>query len=220
MRLNKFLAHSSGLSRRAADQAIEDGKVTVNGQPARIGMSIEEGDEVLLDGTRLHLTSYSYVLLNKPVGYLSSKKAQSAPTLYELLPEEYQKLKTVGRLDKDTSGVILLTDDGDYANELTHPKYQKEKRYKVRLNKFLTEKGMAIINNGVELEDGVSHLQIEMGDDGWYTILMREGKNRQIRRTFEAIDYEVTELHRTDFGPYSEVDLAGSMYAAVEKKEI
>lgn len=220
MRLNKFIAHASGMSRRAADTAIEEKRVTVNNSPARLGMSVEDGDHVTLDGKELALTTYQYVLLNKPVGYLSSRQAQSAPTLYELLPKQFQHLKTVGRLDKDTSGLILLTDDGDYANQLTHPKYQKEKRYRARLNKFLTERGMAAINKGVELDDGLSHLNVSMAGEGWYEIVMSEGKNRQIRRTFNAIDYEVVKLHRTHFGPYSEADLAGSMYAEVSKKEI
>ncbi|MDX1765600.1 MAG: pseudouridine synthase [Candidatus Saccharimonadales bacterium] len=219
MRLNKYLAHATGISRREADLVIEAGRVTINGRVAKLGVQVaKEHDLVEIDGHPVEEGVYRYLLLNKPDGYLSSRKAQSAPTLYDLLPEKYHSLKTVGRLDKDTSGIILLTDDGDFAHQLTHPKFQKEKKYLVRLDKYLTEKGMEKLSRGIGLEDGISRLQVSPAKDGQYLISMSEGRNRQIRRTFEAAGYQVTALHRIRFGPYSESDLSGSMYAEVNKR--
>jgi len=218
MRLNKFLAHNSGISRRAADEAIEQGQVTVNNQPARLGMNVEDTDLVTLNGQSIAQLHYTYILLDKPVGYFYQKGAQNAPTLYELLPGQYQNLKTVGRLDKNTSGLILLSDDGDWAFEMTHPKFSKSKRYIVRLDAQLTDKNLSALDKGIELEDGLSRLKIRPIEDNSYRIDMTEGRNRQIRRTFEAIGRKVFQLHRTDFGPYSESDLSGSMYAEVNKR--
>ena len=125
MRLNKFIAHATDMSRREADQLIANGRVLVDGQTAALGKDIDEATQLVsLDGKTLALpTSYTTIMLNKPIGYVCSRNAQAkdAKTVYELLPSQLRKLKTVGRLDKDSSGLILLTDDGDFAQKLTHP---------------------------------------------------------------------------------------------------
>ncbi len=141
--------------------------------------------------------------MNKPVGYVCSRRAQgTAPTLYDLLPEKYQKLKTVGRLDKDSSGLIILTNDGDFAFEMTHPKFHKEKIYEVSLNKPLEPLYQQMISDfGIMLEDGPSKFLI-IKDKSNYIVKISEGRNRQIRRTFAALGYRVTRLHRTQFGKY------------------
>ena len=129
MRLNKFLAERLGISRREADNLIENKRVQVDGRSAEVGMQVAENQDVIVDGRKIDYThNYTYLMLNKPRGYVSSRKKQGdTPTLYELLPEKWQSLKTVGRLDKDSSGLILLTDDGDFAFQMTHPKFLRLK---------------------------------------------------------------------------------------------
>jgi len=206
MRINKFLAQSSGLSRRKADSAIQAGRVTVNGQPPQPGQDIISTDTVLLDGKRLQLAAKSTIILHKPRGYVVSREGQGSKTIYELLPPEYRLLNPVGRLDKDSSGLLLLTNDGDLAQELTHPSHQKHKVYEITLDKPLEPLHRQMISDhGIQLEDGPSKLQLERlqeGDDTSWLVTMYEGRNRQIRRTFAALGYNVTALHRTIFGSY------------------
>jgi 23S rRNA pseudouridine2605 synthase len=146
-------------------------------------------------------------MLNKPAGYVVSRDGQGAQTIYDLLPAEYQPLNPVGRLDKYSSGLLLLTNDGQLAQELTHPSRQKVKVYEILLDKPLQPLHRQMISDhGLTLEDGVSKLQLERqveGDDIAWIVTMYEGRNRQIRRTFQSLGYRVTHLHRTHFGPYS-----------------
>lgn len=192
------------MSRRAADKAIRSGRVKINSIPAKLGDTAADGDLVILDGQELKPASTTItIMLNKPVGYVCSRRGQGSKTVYDLLPETYHKLKPIGRLDKDSSGLLLLTNDGELANELTHPKYQKEKVYRVKLNKTLLPEDKNKLLTGVELVDGVSKF-IKLADcsNRTYEVVMAEGRKRQIRRTFIALGYEVIELHRTGFGKY------------------
>lgn len=268
IRLNKFLAHHTGTSRREADEMIEQGRVQVANLPARLGQSIDPSTEVVtLDGTIVERKSeFTYLLLNKPIGYVCSRRQQGDhPTIYALLPEKYHALKPVGRLDHDSSGLILLTDDGDFAHRMTHPRFRKTKLYEVELDKPLQPLHQQMISDfGVMLEDGKSqflvtrreaaertegesqeargksqdnpqpatphhsdnaqhehqralggeaqqvdslHLPTE-GQAPLYErepllVTLTEGRNRQIRRTFAALGYTVTRLHRTRFGSYN-----------------
>lgn len=205
LRLNKFLAERLGLSRREADDAIVAGKVTIDGKLAALGARIDKTSKVCYNKKIVPFdTDFLYIAFNKPVGYVCSRRAQgNAPTLYELLPAEYQKLKTVGRLDKDSSGLILLTNDGDFAFQMTHPKFHKEKVYEVELNKPLEPLHQQMISDfGVMLDDGPSKFTVIRIDGSKYTVILSEGRNRQIRRTFAALGYRVTSLHRTQFGKY------------------
>ena len=138
--------------------------------------------------------------------------------MYDLLPAEYQQLKPVGRLDKDSSGLLLLTNDGQLAHELTHPSFQKEKQYVIRLDKELSEADFeTITKKGVPLVDGISKFGLDYVNDQNYEwkVTMAEGRNRQIRRTFEALGYHVTKLHRTQFGPYQLHDLQQGKYQVI-----
>ena len=222
-RLNKYLAFHLGVSRREADMYIEKGRVAVNGTPAAIGGRVLPTDTVTVDGKPLHTKEhFTYVLLNKPVGYVSSRKQQGEfPTLYDLLPEEFHALKPVGRLDRDSSGLLLLSDDGDFAYQMTHPKFHKTKQYEITLNAPLAPLHQQMISDyGVILEDGPSKLLLErQGDDRTtWIVQMHEGRNRQIRRTFAALGYEVTVLQRTRFGAYTLGSVAGGAYAITKKK--
>ena len=207
LRLNKQLALSLGISRREADEAIEQGRVKINDVVATLGARISVNDEIKYNEKVVPVAvDYEYLILNKPVGYVCSRRSQgSTPTIYELLPREYIHLKTVGRLDKDSSGLILLTNDGDFAHKMTHPSFAKRKIYEVALNAPLAPLHHQMIADfGVMLEDGKSQFSLEKLDEmgkSW-RITMSEGRNRQIRRTFTALGYTVNSLHRTQFGPY------------------
>lgn len=222
IRLNKFLAEKVGLSRREADNLIVDGKVLVNQQPAVLGARISETDEIICEGKNISTKKpeYIYLMLNKPVGYVSSRKAQGeVPTLYELLPEKYQKLKTVGRLDKNSSGLILLTNDGDFAFKHTHPKFYKLKTYLIELDQTLAPLHQQEISDfGIHLEDGLSKLFLTKLDEDRlkWQVEMGEGRNRQIRRTFAALGYKVVKLHRIEFGHYQLGDLKTGEFKLVE----
>ena len=204
IRLNKFLAERIGVSRREADDLIAAGKVKINSKTAQLGARLDKNDKVWYNGSIIPFqTEYLYIAMHKPVGYVCSRRAQGdAPTIYNLLPKEYRKLKTVGRLDKDSSGLILLTNDGDFAFQHTHPKFKKEKIYEVELNKPLEPLHQQMISDyGVMLDDGPSRFLV-IRDNNIYIVKLSEGRNRQIRRTFAALGYRVTKLHRTTFGIY------------------
>ena len=217
IRLNKYLAERLGVSRREADDLIAAGKITVDNQVAILGTKIDETSKVCYNKKVIPFqTEYVYLAFNKPVGYVCSRRAQgSAPTLYDLLPNKFHKLKTVGRLDKDSSGLTLLTNDGDFAFRLTHPKFHKEKIYEVKLDKPLEPLHQQMISDfGVILPDGVSKFTI-VRDTNHYVVTLKEGRNRQIRRTFAALGYQVTKLHRTQFGKYQLGTLKSGKYQVI-----
>ena len=211
-RLNKYVALSLGISRRQADALIEQGKVTINGTVAPLGARFSPDDDVRCSGHPVTAQQFVYLLLHKPTGYVCSRRRQGdTPTIYELLPTTYHQLKPVGRLDKDSSGLLLLTNDGDFAFRMTHPSFKKQKRYLVTLDTPLQPLHRQMISDfGVDLPDGRSQLALTRqndGDDTRWVVGMSEGRNRQIRRTFSALGYTVTKLHRTDFGNYSLGDI-------------
>lgn len=198
-----------GISRREADDAIAAGKVTVDAKKAELGarIDIDKNPNVCYNGRMVPLQAgYLYVALNKPRGVVCSKKSQDGgKTVYDLLPNKYRELKTVGRLDKDSSGLILLTNDGDFAFRMTHPKFVKTKIYEVKLERALEPLHQQMIADfGVQIGDGISKLGLERLDDTrkLWRVIMHEGRNRQIRRTFGALGYTVVELKRLSFGSY------------------
>jgi 23S rRNA pseudouridine2605 synthase len=218
-RLNKLLALRLGVSRREADDMIAAGNVMVDGQTAELGTRVISSANIIVNGKPLpETTQVRYVLFNKPVGYVCSRRAQGDnPTIYDLLPADMHILKPVGRLDKDSSGLLLLTNDGDFAHTMTHPSFKKVKIYTVGLDKPLEPLHQQMISDyGVEIGDGASKLSLERLNDARteWTVTMREGRNRQIRRTFAALGYEVTRLHRNSFGPYSQ-DLRPAEYIEI-----
>jgi len=218
MRINVFIAKATGLSRRAADQAILEGRVAANGRRAEAGQQVSSADTITLDGRPVSGSDRAMtIMLNKPAGYVVSRAGQGSRTIYDLLPAEYHRLKPVGRLDKDSSGLLLLTSDGQLANQLTHPRYNKTKLYEVELDKPLTVADKKAIEQGVELEDGPSALQLkalESNQKSWQ-VVMSEGRNRQIRRTFAARGYTVAGLYRTNFGGYNLGELPKGKYQEV-----
>lgn len=201
---------------------IAAGRVAIDGTAATLGARLTEQSIITIDGEPLTARpEYRYILFNKPVGYVCSRKAQGDnPTIYDLLPKDFAPLKPVGRLDKDSSGVLLLTNDGDFAHSMTHPSFRKIKLYEVTLDLPLEPLHQQMISDyGVEIGDGASKLSLERRNDERteWTVTMSEGRNRQIRRTFAALGYEVTTLHRQVFGPYELGTLASGEFETVSK---
>lgn len=208
MRLNKWIAAHSLFSRRKADELIAAGRVTVDGKTAGLGVQAEDTSIVEIDGkrigTKLNKDKPVVVLLHKPVGYVCSRNGQGAPTVYGLLPLKYHHLDIAGRLDKDSSGLVLLTNNGLLMQQLTHPSFLKEKVYIMHLDRALSQQHQEAIEKGVQLEDGKSALALQLlsADKKQWQVTMHEGRNRQIRRTLAKLDYDVLKLHRISVGSY------------------
>lgn len=240
VRLNKFLASRLGISRRAADAAIAAGQVTIDGRTAQIGarlelptsvnspespdfsqIPIDKLPKVCYNGSGIDwVYSRLYLAMNKPVGYVCSRRRQGQfPTVYELLPAKYHQLKAAGRLDRDSSGLLLFTNDGDFAQRMTHPRYAKTKIYEVELDRPLEPLHQQLIADfGIDLPDGRSQLGLAKLDAtrrAW-RVTMHEGRNRQIRRTFAAVGYTVVRLYRIQFGPYALGDLKSGAFQEIQ----
>lgn len=208
MRINKFLAEKGVASRRHADDMITAGRVLINGERATLGAQVEEGDLVLVDGTPIDTseTVQAYYIMNKPKGVICSvADDRGRKTVMDLLPDGAGRVFPIGRLDYDTEGLLLLTNDGDLSYRLTHPKSEIPKTYLVKVEGTLTEKDLNPLRSGVEL-DGVltkkckAHI-VETNKE--YTkvhITITEGRNRQVRRMFESIGRTVAFLKRISIG--------------------
>ena len=209
MRINKYIAERSDLSRRAADEAIIQNRVLVNGKLPTAGQQVQNSDVVKLDNCILSDKPKTItIMLNKPAGFVCSRDGQGSKTIYELLPPEFLALNPIGRLDKDTSGLILLTNDGDLHNKLAHPKYDKQKTYVIALHKKLSDADLhKIVNIGIDIgDDRLSSFSVKKVYNkkhlSAYEVILSEGRNRQIRRTFKELGYFVNHLHRTQFDNY------------------
>jgi 23S rRNA pseudouridine2605 synthase len=209
MRINKYIAERSDLSRRGADEAVVQNRVKVNGLLPINGQRVQETDIVELDGKPLSEKPKTItIMLHKPVDYICSKDGQGSKTIYELLPPELLGLNPVGRLDKDTSGLLLMTNDGDLLNTMAHPSFNKEKTYNIALHKaLLDEDRHKITDVGVDIGDKrLSKFSVKKIASkkhmSAYEVRLTEGRNRQIRRTFKALGYFVNHLHRTTFAAY------------------
>src|SRR5436305_10015614 len=192
MRLAKYLAHSGVASRRAAEQLIAAGRVALRGEvvsdPAR---DVEPGDPVTVDGQPVAPEQHEVYALNKPAGVVSTARdTHGRPTVTELVPSE-RRLYPVGRLDADTTGLILLTNDGELANRLTHPRYEVEKVYRARVEPArVPERALRALREGVELDDGrTSPARVRQVEPGLLEIAIAEGRKRQVRRICEAVGH-------------------------------
>jgi 23S rRNA pseudouridine2605 synthase len=209
MRLVKFLAHGGVASRRRAEEIVAKGLVTVEGEvvtdPAR---DVGEGDDVRVNGAPIAAEVREVWAVNKPVGVVSTAREPGSRTPVVDLVETEARLYPVGRLDADSSGLLLLTNDGELANRLTHPRYEVAKTYVARLAKPIGERDLGRLRNGLQLEDGpTAPAQVRRPAEREVEIVLREGRNRQVRRMLEAIGNEVVALRRVAFGPLRLGDL-------------
>jgi len=203
VRLAKFLAHGGVASRRRAEEIIGKGLVTVGGEvvtdPAR---DVDAGDDVRVNGELVAAEVREVWVVNKPVGVVSTAREPGSRTAVVDLVETEARLYPVGRLDADSSGLLLLTNDGELANRLTHPRYEVPKTYVARLKKPIAAGDLERLARGVDLEDGpTSPTQVTRRSDREIEIVLREGRNRQVRRMLEAVGNEVAALRRVAFGP-------------------
>ena len=227
LRLNKFLANAGICSRREADEFIQAGVVTVNGEVVtELGTKILRTDEVKFHDAPVSLEKKVYVLLNKPKDYVTtSDDPQQRKTVMDLVKDVCpERIYPVGRLDRNTTGVLLLTNDGDLASKLTHPKFLKKKVYHVHLDRNVTAHDLQQIRDGITLEDGeIKADAVEYADDNdkaQVGIEIHSGKNRIVRRIFESLGYRVTKLDRVQFAGLTKKNLRRGDWRFLTEKEV
>jgi pseudouridine synthase len=227
MRLNKFLAHAGVASRRKCDEYIESGKIQVNGKKVTdFSYQVQLDDIVLCDRRLVENTNERLVyLLNKPKGYIcTNSDTHDRKKVVDLLPSN-ERLFTIGRLDRDTTGAILVTNDGDLANQLMHPRFKKEKIYLAETKEDIQDKLLPTLTKGIKLEGGefakgqIKRLDRYKGRILWEVILT-EGKNREVKRIFETFGTNVVSLHRHSFAGLNVNNLKVGKYRQLNSKII
>jgi pseudouridine synthase len=221
MRLNAYLARAGVSSRRAADGLIKAGRVTVNGQPGQLNTFVERGDEVEVDGRPVAAQELTYVLLHKPAGTVTTARdPQGRPTVVELvdLPE---RIVPVGRLDADTTGALLLTNDGPLAYRLAHPRYGVEKVYEVEVEGEPDEVALRRLAEGVELEDGLTApAGARRLAPSKIELTLHEGRKHQVKRMCAAVGYPVVRLHRPRYASLELGELAPGSWRELGAAEV
>jgi pseudouridine synthase len=226
-RLNKYIASSGLCSRRKADELIENGSVMVNGKKiSELGFLVKPKDKVFVDGKLIHPIKHEYYRFYKPAGYITtSDDEKGRKTIYDLLPENLHKLKPVGRLDKDSTGLLILTNDGDLINELTHPSVKVPKLYRVTIDGKITQNDIDKMNKGIKLEpDKIAYAQVDVLEiDNNHTVLevlLYQGLNRQIRRMFEFLGFKVLTLKRIQHATLTLEGLKRGEFKPIKPRQI
>ena len=203
LKLNKYMAQCGVCSRRKADELILSGVVFVNGKKVEnLGEIVTSKDKVVVDGNLIKPDNFVYIRFYKPAGYITSLNDEKGrKTIYDILPDEVKKLKPVGRLDKDTSGLLIMTNDGDFINSLTHPKIKIPKVYKVVVEGKMTRQKVLELEKGIEIEKGnIADAQVDcvdvLSDTTVLQITLYQGLNRQIRKMCQKVGHEVVTLKR------------------------
>jgi 23S rRNA pseudouridine2605 synthase len=220
-RLNRFLAASGVASRRAAEAYIRDGRVTVNGVVAGLATRVGPNDDVRLDGRSVRAQAQRVLLLNKPAGVITTvRDTHGRPTVVGLVPGDL-RLFPVGRLDRDTTGALLLTNDGRLAHRLMHPRHGVPKTYLADVRGEPSEGALRRLREGVALKDGVTApAEVELAGPARLRITIHEGRNRQVRRMCEAVGHPVARLHRERYATLDVDDLAPGEWRAVSEQEV
>lgn len=210
MRLNQYLASAGLGSRRSVESLIREGRVQINGQTAGLAARVDpESDVVLCDGKRLRLPDHhQYILLHKPRGYTVTRSdVHASRSIYELVPRKWRRLAYVGRLDRDSEGLLLFTDDGVLAFRLLRPSYGIDREYQVKVEGIPTQSALSLLIKGVALEDGQMAQAISVRftprgrAGGMLNLVLREGKKREVRHLCRAVDLTIKTLKRVRFGP-------------------
>lgn len=226
IRLNRYISNAGVCSRREADKLIAEGKIKVNKEVvAELGFQVKPGDKVYYEGKLLRREQLNYVLLNKPKDYITTMDdPQGRKTVMELVKSAgSERIYPVGRLDRNTTGLLLFTNDGDLAKKLSHPSYQIKKIYQVDLDKPITAEDLEKIREGLILEDGkadVDEVAVLSKDKSILGIEIHIGKNRIVRRIFEHLGYEVIRLDRVMYGTLTKKDLPRGKWRKLDEKEI
>jgi 23S rRNA pseudouridine2605 synthase len=221
MRLNAFLARAGVASRRKADELIKARRVLVNGEPGQLNTFVESRDRVEVDGEEVRLQRLAYVLLHKPAGVVTTASdPQGRPTVVELVDHEV-RVVPVGRLDVETTGALLLTNDGELAHRLAHPKYVVEKVYEAEVEGEPSDEALQRLAEGVELEDGVTApAEVRRLGPSRIELSIHEGRNRQVRRMLEAVGHPVRHLHRSRYAGLTVEGLAPGEWRELGADEV
>ena len=231
MRLQRFLAQAGVASRRKAEELITLGRVKVNGRVVtELGTKVDSvRDKVEVSGRRLAVEEHLYLLLNKPRGYVTTlSDPEKRPTVMELLRGIEARVYPVGRLDFNTEGLLVFTNDGDLANGLMHPRREVQKTYRVKVRGILTAEELAQLRSGVTLDDGVRTAPAEVtpggastgGHNSWFEITIHEGRNRQIHRMVEALGHQVAKLERVRYAGLEAGTLRPGRYRQLVEREV
>jgi 23S rRNA pseudouridine2605 synthase len=221
MRLNAWLARAGVASRRKADDLIKAGRVTVNGEPGQLNTVVQRTDEISLDGQPLAKQTLSYVLLHKPAGVVTTASDPQGRTTVLDLVDHPNRVVPVGRLDADTTGALLLTNDGDLAHRLAHPKYEVDKVYVAEVWGQPTDGTLRKLAEGVKLEDGkTAPATVVRVEGGRIELTIHEGRNRQVKRMLEAVGHRVQTLHRSSYGPLRLEGLEPGAWRELEPSEV
>jgi 23S rRNA pseudouridine2605 synthase len=221
MRLNAWLARAGVASRRKSDELVKAGRVTVNGEPGQLNTFVQRTDEVSLDGLSLAKQTLSYVLLHKPAGVVTTASDPQGRTTVLDLVDHRNRVVPVGRLDADTTGALLLTNDGDLAHRLAHPKYEVDKVYVAQVWGQPTDGTLRKLAEGVKLEDGkTAPATVRRIEGGRIELTIHEGRNRQVKRMLEAVGHRVQTLHRSTYGPLTVEGLEPGAWRELEPSEV
>jgi 23S rRNA pseudouridine2605 synthase len=221
MRLNAYLARAGVASRRKADELIKAGRVTVNGEPGRLNTFVESRDRVEVDGQVVTKQKLAYVLLHKPAGVVTTASdPQGRRTVLDLVEHE-SRVVPVGRLDADTTGALLLTNDGELAHRLAHPRYGVEKTYVAEVDGDPDDDALLRLRDGVELDDGTTApARARRAAPGRVELVLHEGRRRQVRRMLEAVGHPVLKLHRSRYATLGIDDLAPGEWRELSADEV
>jgi 23S rRNA pseudouridine2605 synthase len=203
MRLNAFLARAGVESRRGADRLIKAGRISVNGRLGQLNDDVSETDDIRVNGRRISAQKKRYILLYKPAGYITTLKDPENRVKVTDLVKIDERVVPVGRLDFNTTGALLLTNDGDLANRLMHPSFKVDKVYEATVEGDVTDQILNKLSIGVMLEDGKSAPAKvrKLGDNNKIEVIIHEGRNHQVRRMLAAVGLTVKKLHRSKYGP-------------------
>jgi len=221
MRLNAYLARAGVASRRRADELIKAGRVRVNGEPGQLNTFVESRDRVEVDGRPVRLQRLAYLLLNKPAGTVTTvRDPQRRPTVVALVPAE-PRVVPVGRLDADTTGALLLTNDGPLAHRLAHPRYGVEKVYEADVQGEPDDAALERLAAGIELEDGTTApARARRLGPARIELALHEGRNRQVKRMLDAVGHPVLRLHRSAYAGLTIGGLAPGAFRELEPLEV